>query len=41
MTAYQKAEAAGVPVYAIKEDRSRKRAWGFYAAVGKEIAAHA
>ena len=41
MTVYQKAEAAGVPVYAIKEDRSRKRAWDFYAAVGKEIADHA
>ncbi len=41
MTIFQKAEAAGVPVYAVKEDRSRKRAWNFYAAVGKEIIDHA
>ncbi len=40
LAVFQKAEAAGVPVYAVKEDRNRKRAWDLYAAVGKEIAEH-
>ena len=40
MAVFQKAEAAGVPVYAVKDDRNRKRAWELYAAVGKEIVGH-
>lgn len=41
MAVFQKAEAAGVPVYAVKDDRNRKRAWEMYAAAGKEIVSHA
>jgi len=41
MAVFQKAEAAGVPVYAVKEDRNRKRAWDMYADAGKEIVSHA
>ncbi len=40
MAVFRKAEARGVPVYAVKGDRNRKRAWEMYAAVGKEITAN-
>lgn len=40
MAVFQKAEAAGVPVYAVKSDRNRQKAWDLYAAVGKEIIAN-
>lgn len=40
MAVFQKAEAAGVPVYAVKTDRNRNRAWEMYAAAGKEITAN-
>ena len=40
MAVFQKAEAAGVPVYAVKSDRNRNRAWEMYAAAGKEIIAN-
>ncbi len=40
LAVFQKAEAAGVPVYAVKGDRNRNRAWEMYAAAGKEITAN-
>ncbi len=40
MAVFQLAEAAGVPVYALKGERNRNRAWDMYASVGKEIIAN-